>query len=178
MRRTRTGLAAVALCATAVLTGCGPPLADHRLGMTVDDSGNPVIVLQDCKEGDVVELQLFDESRTSQSFPGGEPPVPIAVYTTSEASKTVRQIPVKTGGAGWAPTAVVPALRASASYKVRGWGKEHQSYGGQTIFTPNDLKSLKPGEVLYGVQMQVDSEVHVEKVRYPSLDEFSPSSCD
>jgi hypothetical protein len=100
MRLGPTGLAAVVLCATAVLTGCGPRFAAAKVGISVDEAGHPVIVLEDCKEGDMVELQIFDESRTVQNSPGIDPQLPIAVYTVSKGSKTVRQIPVETGGAG------------------------------------------------------------------------------
>jgi hypothetical protein len=179
MRLTHAGLAAVALCATAVLTGCGPSLAAAKVGMTVDGSGNPVIVLEDCKEGDMVELQVFDESRAPQpNSTGGATSLPIAVYTVSEGSKTVQQIPVNTGGAGWEPVTVVPELRPSTSYKVRSWGDGHKSFGGQTTFTPNDLKTLKPGDVRYGVQVKTASGVYKDEYHVAPLDEFAPADCD
>ncbi|GAB3814872.1 hypothetical protein [Kribbella italica] len=176
MRLTRTGLAAIVLCATAVLTGCGPRFAAAKVGMTVDDSGNPVIVLEDCKEGDMVELQLFDESLPAQpNSTGGTTTLPIAVYTASKGSKSVRQIPVRSGGDGWKPVTVVNDLSPRTSYKVRSWGEDHQSFGGQTIFTPNDLKTLTPGEVRYGVQVKTASGVYEDQYRVSPLDEFN---CD
>jgi hypothetical protein len=179
MRIIPPGLAAVALCATAVLTGCGPSPAAAKVGMTVDDAGHPVIVLEDCKEGDMVELQLFDESRPAQpNSTGGTTTLPIAVYTISEGSKAVQQIPVATGGGDWEPVTVVPELRPSTSYKVRSWGEGHKSFGGQTIFSPDDLKTLEPGEVRYGVQVKTASGVYHDEYHVAPLDEFSPPACD
>ncbi|MGC4936485.1 hypothetical protein [Kribbella sp. DT2] len=178
MRLAPIGLTAAVLCATAVLTGCGPRFAAAKVGMTVDGAGRPVIVLEDCKEGDMVELQVFDESRTEKNSPGVDPSLPIAVYTVSEGSKKLQQIAVGTGGSGWDPVTVVPELRPGTSYKVRSWGDGHKSFGGQTVFTPNDLKTLKPGDVRYGVQVKSASGVYEDEYRVSSLDEFTPSDCD
>ncbi len=179
MRPAPIGLAAVALCATAVLTGCGPRFAAAEVGMTVDDAGHPVIVLEDCKEGDMVELQVFDESLPAQpNSTGGTTTLPIAVYTVSKGSKAVQQIPVASGGGNWEPVTAVPELRASTAYKVRSWGEGHKSFGGQTSFTPNDLKTLKPGEVRYGVQVKTASGTYEDEYRVVSLDEFAPPDCD
>jgi hypothetical protein len=183
MRHASIGLTAVVLCATAVLTGCGPRPAAAKVGMTVDDAGRPVIVLQDCKEGDMVELQIFDESRTEQRSPGVGRELPIAVYTAREGSKSVQQIPVASGSADWEPVTVVPELRPGTTYRVRSWGEGHESFGGLTIFTPNDLKALKPGDVRYGVPRTVKSTPGVspnygDEYRVSSLDEFTASQCD
>ncbi|WP_432944010.1 hypothetical protein ACQPXM_01700 [Kribbella sp. CA-253562] len=180
MRHASLGLTAVVLCATAVLTGCGPRPAAAKVGMTVDDAGRPVIVLQDCKEGDMVELQIFDESRTGPRSPGDRE-LPIAVYTAREGSKSVQQLPVATGSADWEPVTVVPELRPGTAYRVRSWGEGHESFGGLTVFTPNDLKALKPGEVRYAVPRMSTPGVspnYQDEYRVSSLDEFTPSQCD
>jgi hypothetical protein len=73
---------------------------------------------------------------------------------------------------------VVPELRPGTAYKVRSWGEGHQSFGGQKIFTPNDLKTLKPGEVRYGVQVKSATGVYEDDYRVSTLDEFTPPNCD
>ncbi|MEV6288342.1 hypothetical protein [Kribbella sp. NPDC051770] len=165
----KIGLVAAALCTAATLTGCGPGYIPSQVGLTVDSTGRPVIVLEDCRKGELVELQLFDESRKDTKLP-------IAQYTTSKGAKSVQQIPLATGDARWKPVTAVPELRAGTSYKIRSWAEKHQSFGGLTVFTPEDLQTLKPGEVRYGVQQ--GSPDYKDDYRVTSLDEFAPARCD
>lgn len=52
-------LVAVMVCAAGLLTACGPRNSRSVVGMSVDDAGAPVIVLQNC-DGNIAQLEFYD----------------------------------------------------------------------------------------------------------------------
>jgi hypothetical protein len=135
----------IAGCLLGGLTGCGPRESNALAGMSVDDQGNPVIVLQDC-EGVIQEIEIYDRSKTRSYPPTG--PTPDFEYTNAHPKKAVVTIPLA-GDNGWKPTSGSPSWEASGDYSIQIWGDRHEWRASGTEFTLADLKTLKPGQVRY-----------------------------
>lgn len=169
-------LAAVVVCAASLLTACGPRMSRGVVGMSVDDAGAPVIVLQNC-HGDISQLEFYDQTRPRTEE---TPPAPVTMYVNPRPDKSVVQIPIQTGGNGWQVTGEAPVLRADGKYVIQAWGKRHEWSGRGTEFTLGDLKTVEPGQVrhdspLVGTTPPYDASPR--KYRVIPLDDFITDEC-
>lgn len=174
----------IGCCLLSSLTACGPRGSKALVGMSVDDAGNPVMVLKDC-EGVIQEIEFYDSSIRPTS--ATEPSSPQVEYKNSHPKKTVSTIPL-TGGSEWKPSGPVPTLRATGEYSIQIWGKNHGWRGRGNQFTPADLKGLKPGLVWYHaptdtpsaggspVERTFSKNGHHWNVVTP-LEDFAPGGC-
>ncbi|MEU4294159.1 hypothetical protein AB0E63_38570 [Kribbella sp. NPDC026596] len=173
MRRS-TLLAAVVVCGMSLMTACGPRISRGVVGMSVDDAGTPVIVLQNCG-GDIAQLEFYDQIRREETAP-----TPVATYVNSRPDKSVVQIPIRTGGNGWQVTGEVPALRADGKYVIQAWGKRHEWHGRGTKFTLGDLKTVEPGQVRHDpppADPTPSYDAIPPKFRVTPLSEFITDEC-
>jgi hypothetical protein len=169
-------LAAVVVCAGSLLTACGPRMSRGVVGMSVDDAGTPVIVLQNC-DGDIAQLEFYDRTRPRV---GESPPAPVATYVNPRPDKSVVQIPIRTGVNGWQIMAEAPALRADGKYVIQAWGKRHEWSGRGTEFTLGDLKTVEPGQVRHNsrpADATPPYDAVPPKFRVTPLDEFITDEC-
>ncbi|ADB35565.1 hypothetical protein Kfla_6570 [Kribbella flavida DSM 17836] len=103
--RHRPATAVVVLaCLAGLLTACGPRGSRAQVGLTVDDAGKPVLVLQDCK-GEIEELGVQSGSPGADSVDEGD-------LRNDDPAKGITLIPFPTGGNGWEPADPLPALHA------------------------------------------------------------------
>ncbi|MEV0289219.1 MULTISPECIES: hypothetical protein [unclassified Kribbella] len=169
-------LTAVVVCAVSLLSGCGPRVSRGVVGMSVDDAGIPVIVLQNC-DGNIAQLEFYDRSgpRTDDPAPG-----PAMMYVNPRPDKSVVQIPIRTGGNGWRVQGEPPALRADGKYLIRAWGKRHEWHGRGTEFTLRDLKTVRPGQVRHDsppADASPPYDAIPVKYRVTPLSEFITEDC-
>jgi predicted small secreted protein len=169
-------LAAVVVCAAALLTACGPRKSRGVVGMSVDDAGTPVIVLQNC-DGDISQLEFYDRTRPRTAE---APSTPVATYVNPRPDKSVVQIAIQTGGNGWQVTGEAPALRADGKYVIQAWGKRHEWSGRGTEFTLGDLETVEPGQIRHNsppADATPPYDATPSKYRVTSLGEFITDEC-
>ena len=168
-------LAAVVVCAASLLTACGPRMSRGVVGMSVDDAGTPVIVLQNCG-GHIAQLEVYQtQPRLEETAP-----TPVVMYVNPRPEKSVVQIPVRTGGNGWRAVGEAPVLRADGQYVIQAWGKRHDWSGRGTKFTLGDLETVKPGKVRHDSPPADTSPPYdaiPAKYRVTPLDEFITDEC-
>lgn len=135
----RLAVSAVALIAAVALAACGPP-DTGTIGVGVDGAGRPVGFLKVC-EGEHVDLAVLDAE-------------PLDDRTPAVASWSVR--PAATGSTswsfdnpqgGWAVRQAAPALRPGVVYHLAAGADDQSGYAGYVLFTLEDLKAMKPGQV-------------------------------
>jgi hypothetical protein len=146
-------------CAAAVLTGCGPGWSGV-IGLSVDDAGKIIVVLQDCK-GDIDEVKLRAADDTV-----------LAVWANPRSPKGVIQFPLMEGADRWRSEHPVPPLDDSTTYSLTGRESHDSSKAVGIDFTPAMLKSLSPGQVMVtkvGPQANTTETV--------SLADFTPADC-
>jgi hypothetical protein len=145
--------------AGAVLTACGPGQSGV-IGLSVDDAGKTIVVLQDCK-GDIDEVKLRDAKDTV-----------LAVWANPRSPKGIIQFPLVEGADRWRSENPVPPLDEGGTYALTGRESHDSSKAVGIRFTPAMLKSLRPGQVLMTkVGPQANTVVTV------SLAEFTPADC-
>lgn len=143
--RKLVGVIGIIGCTTALLTACGPRQSKAVLGLSVDDAGQPVMVLQDC-QGVIDEIEFYDLSVAPSNPTVGS--TPVVEYTNPDPQKAVVTIPLA-GGDEWKPSGPVPALQAAGKYTIKIWGDDHEWAALEARFTLADFKGLKPGFVRY-----------------------------
>jgi hypothetical protein len=167
-------LLSVAVCAASVLTACGPRKSVAVVGMSVDNAGAPVIVLQNCG-GDISQLELYDQTRPRVEETG---PIPLVSYVNPRPDKSVVRIPIQTGGDGWQVVGEAPALRADGKYEIQAWGERHEWFGRGTDFTLGDLKTVKPGLIRHdSPPADPPYDATPPKFRVTGLDGFITDEC-
>ncbi|GAA3597591.1 hypothetical protein [Kribbella ginsengisoli] len=139
------GIGIIGCCLLGGSTGCGPRRSAAVMGLSVDDAGQPVMVLQDC-QGVIDEIEFYDLSVAPSNPTVGS--TPVVEYTNPDPQKAVVTIPLA-GGDGWKPSGPAPALQAAGRYAIKIWGDDHDWAALEARFTVADLKGLKPGVVRY-----------------------------
>lgn len=167
----------VIISCTAPLTACGPYDANAQVGVTVDDAGNPVLVLQDCS-GSIDTLDV-----AVPHVPGSGQPAPEVRLTIKKPVKGVVQIPLYVGGGGWTPVEAIQPFTAAGDYYVSSRGHRPDSRGGGVIFSIADLKPLKPGQIRHhipppaGVTYPTARFVSSDFYWVTPVEDFAPERC-
>ena len=159
-------LSAVLVCSTVALTGCSPGHSGV-IGITVNDAGQPVVVLQDCK-GDIDKLRL-----TVLPITQGKAEV-VARWTNPKSPKGIVQFPLLEGAGRWKPETAIPPLDVRRRYELNGWKKNDSTRATPVAFTPTMLASLTPGQILRAKFVPRD-DYATEAV---TLEDFTPPDCD
>ncbi len=141
MRPSRIALSAVLICSAAVLTGCSPGHSGV-IGISVDEAGRPVVVLQDCK-GEIDKLVL-----SALSVTNGVKNTEVARWRNPKSPKGIVEFPLVEGAGRWKSEAPVPALDVRRRYELNGWQKNDATRATPVAFTPAMLKDLQPGQIL------------------------------
>ncbi|MFI5711197.1 hypothetical protein [Kribbella sp. NPDC051620] len=139
------GVGIIGCCLLSSATGCGPKRSNAVIGLSVDDGGRPVMVLQDC-QGVIDEIEFYDVSVAPSNPTIGS--TPMVEYTNSDPRKAVATIPLA-GTDEWQPSGPAPALQAARKYTIKIWGDDHNWAALEAGFTLADLKGLRPGMVRY-----------------------------
>lgn len=140
MRPPRFALPAVALLAlTACLSGCGPRQSDAKTGLSVDEQGNLVVIVQDC-DGDIDQVRLIHDNA------GGSEPV----FTRRKPAEGRTAFLLTSGGDGWSgPSVAPPPLRADTEYSIGLGSREGDVFGSPLGFRTRHLEALEPGQVFH-----------------------------
>ncbi|WP_433011409.1 hypothetical protein [Kribbella sp. CA-294648] len=140
MRRGKVAWVGVIGCLVMSLAGCGPRWSKATVGITVDDTGKPVLVLRDC-DADVL--------RVSVTHRAPEPPTtadPASVdYIASPPVKGTAQFSLLTGSSSWRMAGQMP--QGVGEYTAYLAVEEDRRSWGTVRFTLSDLELLKPGQV-------------------------------
>lgn len=172
-------LLATITCTTTMLTACGPYDADAQVGITVDETGSPVLVLQDC-DGQIDVLTVSPPRIVGPVQP--DHPRKITL-TRKKPVKGITRIPMYAGGNGWAPLEPATPFKAVGDYYVSTRGSSPESHGGGVIFSLADLKTLKPGQVRHhipappGVTYATARFVSSDYYWVSPGDDFAPEAC-
>jgi hypothetical protein len=156
----------VAACTAATLTACSPT-DSGVIGVTVDETGKVIVVLQDCK-GDIDKLQLLDNMQTETTADD----VVLAEWSNPRSPKGIVQFPLVEGAKGWKSQAPVPDLDPAHRYTLKGRKKNGSSNAAAIAFTPTMLKDLQPGQILTS---KISRQSRTTQII--SLDEFTPEDC-
>ncbi|MEU4391942.1 hypothetical protein [Kribbella sp. NPDC023855] len=156
----------VVACTAAMLTACSPT-ESGVIGVTVDEAGKVIVVLQDCK-GDIDKLKLLDHVQTETTADD----VVLAEWSNPRSPKGIVQFPLVEGAKGWKSQAPVPELDPTHRYSLKGRKKDGSSNAAAIAFTPTMLNDLQPGQIL--ITKVLPRANSTETV---SLDEFTPEDC-
>jgi hypothetical protein len=159
MRARAVALVAVIGGTSAVLTACGPGQSG-AIGLSVDDDGRTIVVLQDCK-GDIDELKLRSPDDTI-----------VAEWLNPRSPKGIVQFPLVEGAGRWKSRHPVPPLEETQTYSLDGRKKNDASKAIGIDFTPAMLKTLKPGEIL-----KTNVHTTVSTTEVVTLEDFTPEDC-
>ncbi|MEU0093095.1 hypothetical protein [Kribbella sp. NPDC006257] len=152
------------LIAGGVLTGCGPGQSG-TIGLSVDDAGRTVVVLQDCK-GDIDKLKLVQLGRLKT-----DPETVLVEWSNPKSPKGIVQFPLVEGAGKWKPQSPVPELDVTRHYQLQGKKDNGWSNAKDITFTVTELKDLEPGQVLrWKVGLGEANEI-------VTMDEYSPKDC-
>lgn len=164
--RSRPGRILLVLAvACGVLTGCSPGQSGV-IGVSVDDAGRTIVVLQDCK-GDIDRLKLV-----MLGMPKATTPETVLVnWSNPKSPKGIVQFPLVDGAGKWKPESPVPDLDPARFYQLRGSKKDSSSKAMSITFTVTALKELAPGQILRWKVGQGDTNEIV------TLDEYTPADC-
>ncbi|WBQ05989.1 hypothetical protein [Kribbella sp. CA-293567] len=160
------GISAIA-CTAFGLVACSPT-ESGVIGLSVDESGRTIVVLQDCG-GDIDQLKLWDRMQTSTS----KDDVVLTEWYNTRSPKGIVQFPLVEGAGRWKSEQRVPDLDAGRSYSLTGRNKNGSSNAAGLDFTPELVKSLQPGQIL---KTKILPKVNSTEV--VTLDEFTPRNCD
>ena len=162
--RVAASTATVAVC----LSACIAPDVDviGALGVTVDDQGRPVLVVEPCEGAAILVTLSFnreglsddEENETLGSWTAAEP--------TAEMSELVLSVP----SAPWHGVGV--DLPAGRGYIAGGQGHGDKQVLTQVAFDAGDLAEMKPGNVY---RNHPDPDVTALVARSPA--EFSAEVC-
>jgi hypothetical protein len=155
-------------CTAGMLTACSPT-ESGVIGLTVDDSGRTVVVLQDC-DGDIDQLKLWDEGARPEIDADD---VLLAEWHNPKSPKGIVQFPLVEGAGKWKSEQRVPELDPAKTYSLEGRSKDASSNAAGIVFTPALLKSLKPGQIL---KVKILPKVNTTEI--VSLEQFTPKDCD
>ncbi|ADB35566.1 hypothetical protein Kfla_6571 [Kribbella flavida DSM 17836] len=136
--RLRTALALV--CLTGCLTACGPRPVDAKAGLTVDDQGNVLIIVEDC-DREINKVTLHGDATGSD--------VATSTYTREKPVKGRTQFSVSTGGDGWSAPGVEPRLTANVKFSLNLTSTDGTLFGRPLGFTIADVAKLEPGQVFH-----------------------------
>jgi len=147
----RTGGVVSALLTMSLLSGCSA-LVEGWAGVTVDDQGGAVIVVQSC--GLPFDWLTLRGTKDGIVGPSEEPtPVGDARWTADPAVEpgSFTQVGTTTSGAPWTLETSPAVFEDGATYSVQAgmdsmWGGANRSYG--AVFSRPDLATLRPGQVL------------------------------
>ncbi|WP_157979881.1 lipoprotein [Kribbella monticola] len=162
MRRSRVLLLLAITCAS--LTGCGPGQSG-AIGLSVDDAGRTIVVLQDCK-GDIDKLKLVMLGRLQT-----DPEKVLVEWSNPKSPKGIVQFPLVEGAGKWKPQSPVPELDVTRHYELRGKKENGWSNAKDVRFTVTELKDLQPGQVLRWKVGYTDTSEIV------TMDEYTPKDC-
>ena len=161
------------LTAAIVLTACGPPSAGV-MGVTVDENGRPVGVLEVC-EGHIDGASLYetpaDEASQSPSQHVGDWSVAPAATSSSYLDLT------KPTGA-WRSDTPFATLHPGRSYTLYGWTRDNSWSAGGVDFSPEDLKQLRPDQVRYDAGLHADEDDPDDTTATVPISEFRSRACD
>ena len=146
----RTGVVVSALLTMSLLSGCSASV-DGWVGVTVDEQGEVVILVQACNlsfewlEVNGVEIGVLEASEEPTYADGSR----WVADPTVEAG-TFTQVSAISSSAPWSLETAPATFEDGFSYSVHAgldsWGRAHRSWGAN--FTPEDLAQLRPGQVL------------------------------
>ncbi|TDU90423.1 hypothetical protein EV138_4014 [Kribbella voronezhensis] len=148
----------------ASLTGCGPGQSG-MIGLSVDDAGRTIVVLQDCK-GDIDKLKLVMLGRLKT-----DPETVLVEWSNPKSPKGVVQFPLVEGAGKWKPQSPVPEFDVTRHYQLRGKKENDWSNAIDITFTPTELKDLQPGQVLRWKRGLGEANEIV------TMDEYTPKDC-
>lgn len=146
----------------AALSGCGVE-AGGVVGMTVDDAGKPVAVVQMC-EGHIDGATLFLSRGGPDEEEFGEWEVSPPVTGFSQFSLTA-------GGDGWRLVGTLKPRDPQTRYTIYGWTNDNSWSATHLDFSEQDLTGLRPGTVLVP---STDSETPERR----SLADFQSKTCE
>src|SRR4051812_27699222 len=132
MRRSRVLLLLAIACAS--LTGCGPGQSG-TIGLSVDDAGRTIVVLQDCK-GDIDKLKLVRLGRLRT-----DPETVLVEWSNPKSPKGIVHFPLVEGAGKWKPQSPVPELDPTWHYQLRGKKENDWSNAKDITFTVTELKA-------------------------------------
>ncbi len=153
--RSRTRLVALtttAACAAGLLlTGCFNAITvtdAGRLGITVDAAGAPVLLVMLCEKGrpyvQLVEGRTKSDLESKANVQRGE-------WSTDTAYRGVQRLTPADPEAGWTTTESPGALAPDVLLVADGGTAEDDTASLVPVdFTPADLATLRPGQVLTG----------------------------
>lgn len=124
---------------SATLSGCGVEIGGI-VGMTVDDAGRPVAVVQMC-EGhiDGATLYLSRDDNETEHFGRWEVSPPVTGFS---------QFDLAAGGNGWRLVGTLKPRDPATRYMIYGWSNDSSRSAAHLEFSEQDLKGLRPGTVL------------------------------
>ncbi|MEV8374015.1 hypothetical protein AB0P21_14840 [Kribbella sp. NPDC056861] len=155
-------------CTAGMLTACSPT-ESGVVGLSVDDAGRTIVVLQDC-DGDIDQLKLWDQGPRPETESDD---VLLAEWYNPKSPKGIVQFPLVEGAGKWKSEQRVPDLDPAKSYVLRGRSKDASSNAAHLEFTSALLKTLKPGQIL---KLKVMPKVNTTEV--VTLEQFTPKNCD
>ncbi|MFI7068235.1 hypothetical protein ACIBL3_45130 [Kribbella sp. NPDC050124] len=141
----RALVAAVVVCASGFQVGCGPPI-DGLMGLTVDEAGQPVAVMQTCEHVDGVTIYAENPLASPSQSPNR---IPVATWVRTPAASGYVQFPLS-GGGEWKLQGTRKKLRPGTEYSLHAWSNEGSPRTGHTRFSLAGLMKLRYGEVRLG----------------------------
>ncbi|MEV6892448.1 hypothetical protein [Kribbella sp. NPDC051137] len=163
------GATAAAVAGALELTGCGVP-AGGVIGVTVDATGAPQIVVQMC-EGHIDGATLYLPDPDADRQPPQD-----RTMGRWEASGPVTgfsQFSLDSGGNGWAVSGELVGRAPGTRYTIYGWSRDSSWSAMHLEFSERDLKQLHPGTVLVPSKDLASEDNWTE-----SVDDFKQKACD
>ena len=141
----RCGLVLSAL--VLLSSGCGNVITTEIIGVTgvsVDDEGNPVVLVQLCK-GTIDHVEL---SGTREGLADDEPNPTYGGWDAASPAQGLISINLGSGTKGW--TGRVFSPEPDRRYIVDGSSTTADVATSQVVFSADDLANLQPGQVVRG----------------------------
>ena len=141
----RCGLVLSAL--VLLSSGCGNVITTEIIGVTgvsVDDEGNPVVLVQLCK-GTIDHVEL---SGTREGLADDEPNPTYGGWDAASPAQGLISINLGSGTKGW--TGRVFSPEPDRRYIVDGSSTTADVATSQVVFSADDLAGLQPGQVVRG----------------------------
>lgn len=159
------GLVALTIAASSV--GCGnasTTTINGRSGLTVDESGRPLIVAEVC-------TGVVTEALVAGPYRDGTTNEVMASLRADQALSESFLLNPSSPGSGWSGSELALPLRSGLHIVVLSSGQAADSQLSQVSFQTEDPSELRPGVVQYG---NVGAEGRSERV---STDEFRELAC-
>lgn len=135
----RLAAGTVALVAGAGLSACGPP-STGTIGVGVDAAGRPVGFLTVCT-GEHMDGARLDVEPSDDRTPA------VALWEARPAATGSTSWSFDNPQRGWVKERPASALRPGVVYSLSAGAGDGSGYSGYVLFTLEDLKGMKPGQV-------------------------------